>query len=152
MRVKDTYTQLHMADLMPQVLIFTQVTHISLRTHTFTHTHSRSHSAPSVWSVMSGVLLPLLTQGLFGWVFTASPRPSATAVRQESAGEERPLCFPRQALLRTTTLSETHAHAHRKTHTDLSYTLFTPRKANTDTPFTFPTERTHTLRHAPLLH
>lgn len=58
---------------------------------------------------MSGVLLLLLTQGLFGRAFTASPRPSATAVRQESAGEERPLfSFPRQA---------------EKTRMDISYTL-----------------------------
>ena len=53
---------------------------------------------------MSGVLWPLLTQGLFGWVFTASPRPSATAVRQESAGEEQPLELPTEG-------AATHVHA-----------------------------------------
>ena len=94
--------------------LFGRHTFPSTHTHTHTHTHTDTHTAgptaPRLWSVMSGVLLLLLTQGLFGWVFTASPRPSATAVWQESAGEERPLCFPRQALLHTSTLSETHAH------------------------------------------
>lgn len=57
---------------------------------------------------MSGALLLLLTQGLFSWAFTASPRPSATAARRESAGEERPLGFPRPAL---------HIHAEAQTRT-----------------------------------
>ena len=87
-------------------------------------------------SVMSGVLLLLLTQGLFGRAFTASPhltRPCATAVRQESAGEEpRPLfSFPRQA---------------EKTHMDISYTLL-ERQTQTQ-PSLFQLDvHTHTHTH-----
>lgn len=66
---------------------------------------------------MSGVLLLLLTQGLFSWDFTASPRPSATAVRHESAGGRTASQFP-TAGAATHIHAETHTHTHRhKLHT-----------------------------------
>lgn len=87
-------------------------------THFLSYTQSEPHSAMSVCSVMSGVLLSLLTQGLFGWAFTASPRPSATTARQGSAGEEQPLSVS-GITTHIYTERQTHAERHACMHNNL---------------------------------
>lgn len=121
---------------------YTQTLHIGRLRHrhlfrwgTFPFTHTVSATALCLRGVMSGELLLLLTQGLFAWAFTASPRPSATAVRQESAGEEQRLSFPQEALLHT------FIQKKKDPQKDTCYTLFASREKNTNTPFTFLSKR-----------